>query len=76
MLVKFIRGYSPYQKGESAGFPPDKAEKLVKMGVAIYPQKPKSDSIPEPVIPELKSELETTDYQAPMNRMIKKAKKK
>lgn len=78
MLVKFVKGYSPYQKGESAGFPPDKAEKLVKMGVAIYPPRPKPVSEPEPrpVVPELNPEPETTDFQAPINRMMKKAKKK
>lgn len=76
MLVKFVKGYSPYQKGESAGFPPDKAEKLVKMGVAIYPPKPNLDPVPEPVIPELKPEPVTSDFQAPINRMVKKAKKK
>jgi len=78
MLIKFVKGYSPYQKGEIAGFPIDKAEKLVKMGVAIYPTKPKPDPVPEPkpVIPEIKPEPETTDFQAPINRMVKKAKKK
>jgi len=76
MLVKFVKGYSPYQKGESAGFPPDKAEKLVKMGVAIYPPKPNLDPAPEPAIPELKPEPVTSDFQAPINRMVKKAKKK
>lgn len=73
MLVKFIRGYSPYQSGEVAGFPPEKAEKLVKMGVAVYPPKPKPDPIP---IPELKPEPITSDFQAPVNRMVKKASKK
>lgn len=68
MLVKFIKGYSPYQKGELAGFPSDKAEKLVKMGVAIYP--------PKPEIPKHEPEPKTTDFQAPVNRMIKKANKK
>jgi len=67
MLVKFVKGYSPYQSGEVAGFSPDKAEKLVKMGVAIYPPKPNLDPVPEPI---------TSDFEAPINRMVKKAKKK
>jgi len=67
MLVRFIKGYSPYQTGEVAGFPPEKAEKLIKMKVAEVYQKPDSEII-EPV---------TISFDSPpVNRMVKRAKKK
>jgi len=73
MLVKFVKGYSPYQKGEVAGFPADKAQKLIAMGVAEARNKIEAiENVPNPAI----EEPVTTDIEAPVNRMIKKAKKK
>lgn len=71
MLVKFINGYSPYQKGEIAGFKPDMVKRLVQMGVAkeYIKEQPQAKEIPIPVVVKAIEE-------APVNRMIKKAKNK
>jgi len=34
MAVKFIKGMSPYQAGEIAGFPESEARRLIQSGVA------------------------------------------
>ncbi len=33
--VRFVRGMSPYQAGETAGFPDEVARRLVSIGVAV-----------------------------------------
>ncbi len=35
MLVRFVKGQSPYQAGEVAGFPDEAAARLVSAGVAV-----------------------------------------
>jgi len=72
MLVKFINGYSPYQKGEIAGFNPDMVQKLVQMGVAKkYVNETQTEEAPKKEAPVV-----IAIEQAPANRMIKKAKNK
>lgn len=36
VVVRFLRGHSPYQAGEAAGFPADVAAAYVRAGVARY----------------------------------------
>lgn len=40
VVVKFVRGHSPYQAGETAGFEPRIARRLVEAGVAVYVNSP------------------------------------
>ncbi len=43
--VRFLQHHSPYNGGELAGFPPEEAERLVKMKVA--------EIVPPPVVAEV-----------------------
>lgn len=51
MAVKFVKGMSPYQAGEIAGFPEEEARRLIQAGVAEEyavkksPEKPQVDKM-------------------------------
>lgn len=62
MLIKFIKRYSPYQSGEIAGFEDKEATRLINIGVA------ERYSIPR--------KPKTEDFEAPVDRMVKKPKVK
>ena len=79
MLIKFVKGYSPYQSGEIAGFKPEKAKALIKMKAAVeYRKTEPVNSRLTNIEPEIQTiEPVTTNLEAPpANRMVKKAKKK
>ncbi len=43
--VRFVSGMSPYQAGETAGFPEEVARRLVSAGVAVPVQNVRSASV-------------------------------
>ena len=53
-VVKFNRTHLMYQRGETAGFPEDHANKLIAAGIARDPNAPKIETLPDgdDVLPE------------------------
>lgn len=46
-VVKFNRTHLMYQRGETAGFPEDHANKLIAAGIARDPNAPKIEVLPD-----------------------------
>lgn len=43
-IVRFVRGWSPYQAGEVAGLPDELAESLISAGLAVPYEEPEPEA--------------------------------
>ena len=70
--IKFKHGMSPYQAGESAAFDDNYADKIVKMGYAVYVEPAK---FPDKAITTEQAK-EKAKEAPPVDKMVRGAKTK